>query len=52
MNNKTEIEIKIKLKGDGVYDIYVNKEWAVSRGSLDNVIMEVRRILEEHENAK
>ena len=26
-NNRTVEEIKIKMRGDNVYDIYVNKEW-------------------------
>ena len=27
MNNKTVERIEIKMRGDNVYDIYVNKQW-------------------------
>ena len=33
MNNITIEEVKIKLRGDHVYDVYVNGEWIDSRGS-------------------
>lgn len=37
MNNTTIEEIKIKRRGDGVYDIYFNKEWIASRGTYAGV---------------
>ena len=33
MNNSTIEEIKIKKRGDNVYDVYFNGDWVASRGS-------------------
>ena len=33
MNNKTIEEVKIKMRGDHVYDVYVNGNWISSKGS-------------------
>lgn len=40
MNNKTikKSEITIKLRGDNVYDLYMNGEWITSRGSCNSVL--------------
>lgn len=43
MNNKTVLEIKIKQRGDGVYDLYVNNCWKASRGHYENILEEVRK---------
>lgn len=45
MNNKTieRFDITIKLRGDHVYDLYIGGEWIASRGSLDNILDEVKK---------
>ena len=45
MNNKTikKFDITIKLRGDNVYDLYLDGEWIASRGSCDNILEEVKR---------
>lgn len=44
MNNETikKFNITIKLRGDNVYDLYLNGEWIASRGSCDNILEEVK----------
>lgn len=44
MNNKTikKFDITIKLRGDNVYDLYIDGEWIASRGSCDNIVEEAR----------
>lgn len=37
MNNETLYEIRVKKRGDGVYDIYVNGQLQESKGNLDAV---------------
>lgn len=46
-NNETvrKFDITIKLRGDNVYDLYIDGEWVASRGSCDNIISEVRDIV-------
>lgn len=46
MNNKTIHNFTIKLRGDNVYDLYVDGEWRVSRGSYLNIIDELEKIME------
>ena len=48
-NNETvkKFDITIKLRGDNVYDLYMNGEWVASRGSCDNVASEVGNIIKE-----
>ena len=43
-NNETvkKFDITIKLRGDNVYDLYMNNEWIASRGSCDNILDEVK----------
>ena len=43
MNNKTIFEAKIKQRGDGVYDLYINGEWVVSRGHYESILDEVKK---------
>ena len=43
MNNKTIHEFTIKLRGDNVYDLYVDEEWVVSRGHYENILDEIRK---------
>lgn len=46
MNNKTIFEAKIKQRGDGVYDLYINGEWVASRGHYENILEEVRNVIQ------
>jgi hypothetical protein len=48
MNNKTKLEIKIKLRGDNVFDIYVNRKHVASRGSVEGVLEELKTLMEEN----
>ena len=43
MNNETikEFNIKIKLRGDNVYDLYMDGEWVSSHGNSDKVLEDV-----------
>ena len=43
MNNKTIHEFTIKLRGDNVYDLYVDDQWIASRGHYENILDEVRK---------
>lgn len=52
MNNKTIFEAKIKQRGDGVYDLYINGEWVVSRGHYENILDEIRDVIELIDNKK
>ena len=42
MNNKTIFEAKIKQRGDGVYDLYINGSWVTSRGHYMSILEEIR----------
>ena len=46
MNNSTVHNFTIKLRGDGVYDLYVDKKWVVSRGSQASILDELKAIME------
>lgn len=47
MSNKTIAEIKIKLRGDGVFDIYTRDNGLVaSHGSIDSTADEVKKLLD------
>ena len=48
MNNKTKFEVKIKLRCDGVYDIYFNGKHIASRGNCEGVLEEIQTIVEEN----
>ena len=49
MNNETikRFDITIKLRGDNVYDLYLNGEWAASRGSCENILDEVKNMIKK-----
>ena len=49
MNNKTVHNFTIKYRGDRVFDIYVDGKWVESRGSYENVIDDLRKIMEDIE---
>lgn len=44
MNNETikKFDITIKLRGDNVYDLYMNSKWVASRGSCDGILEEAK----------
>jgi hypothetical protein len=46
MNNTTIERIEIKMRGDNVYDIYVNDEWIGSRGCYLNALNFVREYIQ------
>lgn len=47
MNNETimNFDIKIKLRGDNVYDLYFNGEHLTSRGSYEAILDEVKKAM-------
>ena len=49
MNNKTikKANLVVKLRGDNVYDLYLNDTWIASRGSCENILDEVRNVVKE-----
>ena len=46
-NNSTDKKVTIKRRMDGVYDIYVNDEHAVHRGSISGAVEFVEYLLGE-----
>lgn len=46
MANKTVHNFTIKLREDRVYDLYVDGKWVLSRGSHDNIIDELKIIMD------
>ena len=52
MNNKTILNIQIKQRGDGVYDLYVDGSWKASRGHYENILDEVRTIIQQIDAAE
>lgn len=48
MNNKTieRFDITIKLRGDNVYDLYINNEWITSRGSYNSILDDAKKVIE------
>ena len=53
MNNETikKFSIVIKLRGDNVYDLYMDGKWIASRGSCDNIVDEAKNAIKESLNA-
>lgn len=49
MNNETmmRFDITIKLRGDNVYDLYIDGKWIASRGSHENILDEARAAIKE-----
>ena len=49
MNNSTikKFELVIKLRGDNVYDLYLNGKWVASRGHYENILDDAKKIIEE-----
>ena len=47
MNNETILDIRIKQRGDKIYDLYLNGTWQASRGCYENILDEVRNIIQQ-----
>lgn len=49
MNNETikRFDITINLRGDNVYDLYLDGDWISSRGSCENILDEARNVIKE-----
>lgn len=49
MNNTTmkRFDITIKLRGDNVYDLYMNDHWVASRGHIDNILDEAKNAIRD-----
>jgi hypothetical protein len=49
MNNETikRAKLEIKLRGDNVYDVYLDGKFMFSRGSKKGILEEANSILEE-----
>ena len=52
MNNKTIFEAKVKQRGGGIYDLYINGEWIASRGHYENILDEIRKAIQYIDNEK
>lgn len=48
MANKTVHDFTIKLREDRVYDLYLNGKWISSRGSYENILKELKTLMEEN----
>lgn len=48
MANKTVHNFTIKLREDRVYDLYFDGKWVVSRGSYENILVELKTLMEEN----
>ena len=46
MNNKTVHNFTIKLREDHVYDLYIDGKWVLSRGSHENMLDELKTIMD------
>ena len=48
MANKTVHNFTIKLREDRVWDLYLDGKWIASRGSYENILAELKTIMEEN----
>ena len=46
MANKTVKKFVIKLREDRVYDLYVDDQWVLSRGNCENILEELKKIMD------
>lgn len=46
MANKTVKNFTIKLREDRVYDLYIDGKWVLSRGSHENILDELKTIMD------
>ena len=49
MNNETikRFDITIKLRGDHVYDLYLDNKWIASRGNCESILDEAKNVIKE-----
>lgn len=47
MNNRTDVKLMIKRRGDNVYDIYLNDVWIESKGSATSACARAAELLRE-----
>ena len=49
MNNETirRFNITIKLRGDNVYDLYIDDGWVASRGSCESIVDEAKNVIKK-----
>lgn len=52
MNNETIFEAKVKQRGDGVYDLYINNAWVTSRGHYENILDALRKEIQRIDQEK
>ena len=45
-NNATVHSYKIKLRGDRVFDLYIDDKWVLSRGNQDSILDELKIIMD------
>lgn len=46
MANKTVKKVTLKLREDHVWDLYIDDQWVLSRGSHENILEELKNIME------
>lgn len=46
MANKTVKKIVLKLREDRVWDLYIDDQWVLSRGSHENMLEEIKKIMD------
>ena len=46
MANKTVKKAMLKLREDRVWDLYIDDQWVLSRGSHENIIEELKKIMD------
>ena len=52
MNNETKHNYLIKLRNDGVFDIYVDGNFIISKGSIASAVKELEVIMSEADEYK
>ena len=52
MNNETKHNYLIKLRKDNVFDIYVDGNFIISKGSITNAVKELEVIMSEADEYK
>jgi hypothetical protein len=52
MNNETKHNYLVKLREDGVYDIYVDGNFIISKGSITSAVKELEVIMMEADENK
>jgi hypothetical protein len=47
MNNKTVHKYVIKMRGDNVYDLYIDDVWIASRGHYESILEDLRVAIQQ-----